>query len=92
MATSPHQPSRLQDKITALKAELAEKKQARSQILALGQSHAGGGMSTTYPSYKELDDQIKMLEFQIEGFTAQLTGEPVPGGGFVLTQVSSDYA
>lgn len=91
MATSPHQLQRLQDRITSLKAELAEKKSARSQILALGQSYAGGGMSTTFPSYRELNEEIKQLEFQIDALTADLTGTCMPAPGVVLLQTVSEY-
>lgn len=91
MATSPHQPTRLQDRITDLKAELAEKKQARSQILALGQSNSGGGVSTTYPSYQRLDEEIKWIDRQIETLTAQLVGDPISQPGVNQQQYRADY-
>lgn len=93
MATSPHQPESLADEITRLKAELAECRAARSQILAIGQSSAGGGTSTTYPTLAVLDARIDWLVAKIAAFVDQLNGDTANlQPGTVLTTVRSDYA
>lgn len=92
MATSPHQPQSLSDKITELKEELAGKKALRSQIEALGQTTSGAGMSTTYVGYHDLCERISWLEAKIAAFTAQLVGDEVPVPGIVLQQYRGDYA
>ena len=91
MAVSPHQPKSLSDRIQELKDELAEKRAARSHILALGQTTSAAGMSTTFVSYRQLDEEIKQLEHVIESLIAQLNGDPVPVPGIVLQQKRSEY-
>lgn len=91
MADSPHQPKSLADRITELKEELASKKALRAQIEALGQTTSQAGMSTTYVGYRDLCEDIRWMEHQIEALTAQLNGDPVPVPGIVLQQKRSDY-
>lgn len=92
MATSPHQPKSLSDRITELKEELESKKALRGQIEALGQTTSGAGMSTTFVGYADLCERISWLEAKIEALVAQLNGDPVPVPGIVLQQYRSDYA
>jgi pyrimidine operon attenuation protein/uracil phosphoribosyltransferase len=75
MATSPHQPEQLADKITRLKDELATYRSARDQILVLGQSTSGGGVATTHAELKRIEDQIAWREAQIAALTDQLNGD-----------------
>lgn len=91
MAVSPHQPKSLSDRISELKADLAAKKALRSQIEAIGQTTAGGGTATTYPSYALICEQISQLEAVIESLTARLNGEDAPIPGMVLNQFKSEY-
>ena len=93
MATSPHQPEQLADKITRLKEELASYRSARDQILILGQSTSGGGIATTHAELKRLEDQIAWREAQIAALTDQLNGDPdniAPGVNEIRTV--SDYS
>jgi hypothetical protein len=91
MAISPHQPKSLSDRISELKEDLASKKALRAQMEAIGQTFAGGGMSTTYPSYGYVCAEIAQLEAVIESLTARLNGEDAPLPGVVLHQVRSEY-
>jgi hypothetical protein len=91
MAVSPHQPKSLADRISDLKEELIGKKALRAQIEALGQTTSAAGMSTTYVSYRDLVEDIRWTDHQIEALTAQLNGDPVPVPGIVLQQSRSDY-
>ena len=75
MATSPHQPESLAEEITRLKAELAELRQARSQILVLGQATAGGGTSTTYANLADINLRIDALQAVIRSKVDQLNGD-----------------
>jgi hypothetical protein len=75
MATSPHQPESLSDEITRLKAELAELRNTRSQILILGQSSAGAGVSTNYPSLKDIDAMISQKQAEVKAKVDQLNGD-----------------
>lgn len=75
MATSPHQPEALADEITRLKAELAELRATRSSVLALGQSNAGGGVSTNFPSLRDLDAMISQKQAEIKSKVDQLNGD-----------------
>jgi hypothetical protein len=75
VATSPHQPESLADEITRLKADLSELRAHRSQVLVLGQSSAGGGISTTYVGLKELDARIDWMVAQIKAKVDQLNGD-----------------
>lgn len=93
MATSPHQPESLADEITRLKADLDELRQTRRQILALGQSSAGGGISTNYPSLQYVDQQIAWLTAQIKAKVDQLNGETTNlQPGVNLLSHRSEYA
>lgn len=92
MAVSPHQPKSLSDRISELKDDLAAKKALRTQIETLGQTMAGGGMSTTYPPYNVVCEQIAQLEAVIESLTARLNGEEAPLPGVVLHQYRGEYA
>lgn len=75
MATSPHQPESLADEITRLKAELAELRATRSSILALGQSNAGGGVSTNFPGLKDINAAIAAKQAEVKAKVDQLNGD-----------------
>lgn len=93
MADSPHQPESLSDKITRLKSELTEWENMRSQILRVGQTSAGQGMSTTYPQLGECQRQINGLRAQIAALTDLLNGDTAhtqPGTN--LLSHASDYS
>lgn len=92
MAVSPHQPQSLSDKITKLKAELAQKEALRDQMEALGQTTSGAGTSTTYVSYNAVLERIDWLNAQIESLTAQLVGDAHTPPGVILQQYRSDYS
>jgi hypothetical protein len=93
MSTSPHQPQSLSDEITELKSELTTLQNARNQILVLGQSHAGGGTSTNYPTLASLDARIDWLKAKIKAKVDQLNGDSDNvQPGVVLSQYRSDYA
>jgi hypothetical protein len=92
VATSPHQPISLADQITALKADLEEKKNLRSQIQTIGQSSGGGGTSTNYADLYKLNREIEWLEARIAALVDQLNGDKNnTQPGTVLTQIRSDY-
>lgn len=93
MATSPHQPEPLADEITRLKSELAAYRSARDQILVLGQSTAGGGVSTSHADLSRLERTIARLQADIAALTDQLNGDTDHiAPGTVLTTVRSDYS
>ena len=83
MATSPHQPKSLSDRITELKEELESKKALRGQIEALGQTTSGAGMSTTFVGYADLCERISWLEAKIEALVAQLNRLRIGWADFV---------
>jgi uncharacterized small protein (DUF1192 family) len=93
MAISPHQPESLIKEITRLKAELASYRNARDQILAIGQSSSGGGTATTYAELQRIEKTIARLQADIAAFTDQLNGDTTNiAPGTVLLAVRSEYA
>jgi phage shock protein A len=90
MSNAAHQLESLSDKITRLKRELVSYENARDQILAIGQSHAGGGASTNYAELQRLEARIDHLRAQVDALTAQLTGADFQRG-VNLAEHRSDY-
>jgi uncharacterized small protein (DUF1192 family) len=75
LASSPHQPESLAQEITRLKADLLRKENLLAQIETLGQSTAGGGLSTTYSDRVALVAEIAQLRAVIKAKVDQLNGD-----------------
>jgi len=91
MATSPHQPESLSDKITRLKRDRDRKQALLEQIETIGVSSSGGGTATTYQDPFRLQEDIRWLNSQIESLTAQLNGDPIAPPSINLLQNKSEY-